>query len=71
MCVMVLLELSCNSPVLLGPGIVVHGSVCGIVGEAFKEPMGEFPFFVDGDALRGKEFMSIDGLIDTSSAQTV
>ena len=54
MCVMVLLELSCDSPVFLGSGIVVHGSVHGIVGEAFKEPMGKLPFFVDGDVLRGE-----------------
>ena len=69
--VMVLLELSCDSPVFLGPGVVVHGSVCGVIGEAFEEPMGELPFFIDGDALRGKELMLVDGLVDTNSAQTV
>ena len=52
--VMVPLELSCDSPVLLGSGVVVHGGVHGVIGEAFKEPMGKLPFFVDGDALRGE-----------------
>ena len=69
--VMVPLELSCNSPVLLGPQIIVHGSVHGVVGEAFEEPMGEFPLFIDGDALRGEEFVSVDGLVDAKGAQTV
>ena len=52
--VMVLLELSCDPPVFLGPGIVVHGSVHGVVGKALKEPIGEFPLFIDGDVL-GRE----------------
>ena len=69
--VMVPLELSCNSPVFLGPGIIVHGHVCGVIGKAFKEPMGELPFFFDGNALRGEELMPIDGLVDANSAQTV
>ena len=69
--VMVLLELSCDSPVLLGSRVVVHGSVHGVVGEAFEEPMGKFPFFIDGDALRGEEFMPVDGLIDAGGAQAV
>ena len=71
MCVMVPLELSCNSPVLLGSGIVVHGCVHGVIGEVLEEPMGEFPFFFDGDALRGEEFMLVDGLINANGAQTV
>ena len=54
MCVMVLLELSCNSPVILGSGIIVHGGVCGVIGEAFEEPVGKLPFFIDGDVLRGE-----------------
>ena len=69
--VMVLLELSCNSPVLLGSGIVVHGCVCGVVGEALEEPVGEFPLFFNGDALRGEEFMPVDGLVNADSAQAV
>ena len=69
--VMVSLELSCNSPVFLGPGVVVHGSVHRVVGQAFEEPVGKLPFFIDGDALRGKELMSIDGLINANSAQAV
>ena len=69
--VMILLELSCNSSVLLGPRVVVHGSVHRVVGKAFEEPMGEFPLFIDGDVLRGEEFVSIDGLINTNGAQTV
>ena len=69
--VMVPLELSCNSPVFLGPGEIVHGHVHGVVGEAFKEPVGKLPFFFDGNALRGKEFMSIDGLVNAGGAQTV
>ena len=71
MCVMVSLELSCNSPVLLGFRVVVHGSVYGVIGKGFKEPMGKFPFFVDSDALRWEQLMSIDGLVNTDGAQTV
>ena len=71
MCVMVLLKLSCDSPVLLGLGIVVHGSVCGVVDETFKEPMGKLPFFVDGDVSRGEQLMSIDGFINADGTQTV
>ena len=70
-CVMVPLELSCNSPVFLSSGVVVHCCVCGVVGKAFKEPIGEFPFFVDGDALRGEQLMLVDGLVDADSAQAV
>ena len=33
--------------------------------------MGELPLFIDGDALWGKEFMPIDGLIDANGAQAV
>ena len=69
--VMVPLELSCNYPVFLGSGMIVHGHVCGVVGEAFEEPMGELPLFFNGDALRGEELMPIDGLVDANSAQTV
>ena len=69
--VMVPLELSCDSPVFLGSGVVVHGGVHGVVGEAFEEPVGELPFFIDGDALGGKELMSVDRLIDANGAQTV
>ena len=69
--VMIALELSCNSPVFLGPGIVVHCSVHGVVGEALKEPVREFSLFIDSDALWGEEFMSVDGLVDASGAQAV
>ena len=69
--VMVLLELSCDSPVFLGSGIIVHGSVHGVLGEGVEEPVGEFPFFVDGDVLWGKEFVPVDRLTDAGSAQAV
>ena len=68
---MVPLELSCNSPVLLGPGIIAHGSVHGVIGEALKEPVGKLPFFIDGDVLRGEQLMLVDGFINTDSAQAV
>ena len=69
--VMVPLELSCDSPVFLGPRIVVHGRVCGVIGEAFEEPVGEFPFFINSNVLRGEELVPIDGLVDANGAQTV
>ena len=65
------LELSCDSPVLLGPRVIVHGHVHGVIGKAFEEPMREFSLFLDGDALWGEEFMLIDGLVNTDSAQAV
>ena len=71
MCVMIALELSCNSPVFLGSGIVVHCCVHGVIGEASKEPVGELPFFLDGDALWWEEFMLIDGLINADGTQAV
>ena len=70
-CVMIALELSCDSPVFLGPGIVVHCSVCGVVDEALKEPVREFSLFIDSDVLQGKEFVLVDGLINAGSAQAV
>ena len=69
--VMVPLELSCNSPVLLGSGVIVHGSAHGVIGESFKEPVGKFPFFIDGDALRGEQLIPVDGFINANSAQAV
>ena len=33
--------------------------------------MGELPFFIDHDALWGKELVPIDGLTDAGSAQAV
>ena len=69
--VMVVLELSCDSPIFLGSGIVVHGGVHGVIGEASEEPVGEFPFFFDGDALWGKQLVTVNGLIDADGAQTV
>ena len=69
--VMVPLELSCNSPVLLGPQVVVHGHVCGVVGKGVKEPVGKFPIFINGDVLRWEQLMPVDGLTDTSSAKAV
>ena len=53
-CVMVPLKLSCDSPVLLGSGVVVHGCVHRVISEPFEEPMGEFPLFLDGDVLWGE-----------------
>ena len=50
-CLVISLELSCDSPVFLSPGVVVHGSVYGVAGEGFKEPMREFPLLIDGDVL--------------------
>ena len=70
-CVMIPLELSCDPPVFLGSGIIVHGSVCGVIGQAFKEPVGKLPFFIDGDALGREELMPIDGLVDANGAQAV
>ena len=65
------LELSCNSPILLGPWIVVHGSIGGILGEQVEEPVRELPFFIDGDVLRSKQLLAADWLTDTGSAQAV
>ena len=69
--VMVLLELSCDSPVFLGSGIVVHGSVCGVIGETFEEPMRELPLFLDGDRLWGEKLMPVDGFIDANGTQAI
>ena len=68
---MVPLELSCDSPVLLGSGIVVYGTVHGVIGKGFKEPVGKFPLFIDGDMLGWEQLMSVDGLIDAGGAQAV
>ena len=54
MCVMVWLELSCNSPVLLGLQVVGHGCVSGVAAEQLKEPVRELPLFINSDALRGE-----------------
>ena len=70
-CVVILLELSCDSPILLGSGVVIYGHVHGVICKPFKEPMREFSLFIDGDVLQGKEFMPVDGLIDSDSAQAV
>ena len=70
-CVVISLELSCDSPVFLGPGVVVHCSVHGFVGEALEEPVRELPLFFNGDALRGEELMLVDGFIDADGAQAV
>ena len=69
--VMIALELSCDSPVFLGPGVVVHGGVCRIVGEAFEEPVGELPFFVESDMLWGEELMPVDGFVNADGTQAV
>ena len=69
--VMISLELSCDSPILLSLGVVVHGCVCGVVCEPFEEPMREFSLLIDGDMLLGKEFVPIDGLVDADGAQAV
>ena len=69
--VMVPLELSCDPPIFLSSGIIVHCSVHGVIGQAFKEPVGKLPFFVNGDVLGREELMPIDGLVDPGSAQTV
>ena len=71
MCVMIVLELSCNSPVFLSSGVVVHHHVHGVIGEAGKEPVMELPLFFDGDVLWWEEFVPIDGLVDTDSTQAV
>ena len=69
--VMVALKLSCNSLVFLGPGIIVHGGVRGVVGETFEKPVGEFPFFLDGDVLQGEKLVPVDGFIDADGTQAV
>ena len=69
--VIIPLELSCDSPVLLGSGIIVHGNVCGVIGEGFEEPVGKFPFFVDGNALRWEQLVLVDGFVDANGAQAV
>ena len=69
--VMVLLELSCDPPIFLSLGVVVHGRVHGVICKPFKEPMREFPLLIDGDMLWGKEFVPVDGLVDADSAQAV
>ena len=69
--VMVLLKLSCNSPVLLSLQVVDHHSVDGIIAEGVKEPMGKLPFFINGDTLGSKQLLSVDWLANTGSAQTV
>ena len=52
--VMVPLELSCNSPVLLGLQVVGHGCVGGVTAKQLTEPAGELPLFIDSDALGGR-----------------
>ena len=69
--VMVALELSCDSPVFLGPGVVVHCSVHGVICEAFEEPIREFSLFFNGDALWWEELMLVDGFVDANGTQTV
>ena len=69
--VMIPLELSCNSPVFLGLQAVDHHSVGGVTAEQVKEPMGEFPLFVNGDAFGSKQLLSVDQLTDAGGAQAV
>ena len=69
--VMVALELSCDSPVFLGPGVIVHGCVHRVIGKAFEKPVGEFPFFFNSDALWGEELMLVDGFVDANGTQAV
>ena len=69
--VMVALELSCDSPVFLGPGVVVHRDVHRVVGKAFEEPVGELPLFFDGDALWWEKLVLIDGFINANGTQAV
>ena len=69
--VMVLLELSCNSPVFLGPRVVGHGSVGGVIAEQLEEPVGKFPLFVYGDALGHEQLLPLDWLTNPSGAQAV
>ena len=68
---MVVLELNCDSPVFLGLRVVVHCSVCGVICEAFKEPIRELSLFFDGDALWWEELMLVDGFINANGTQTV
>ena len=70
-CVMVALELSCNSPVFLGLGVVVHCNVHRVVGETFEEPMRELSLFFNGDVLQWEELVLVDGFIDTDGTQAV
>src|SRR5580692_2474777 len=64
-------ELSGDSPVphVEGPGD--DGVVARQVGDGIEKPLGVLPVFVDGKALRGKEFLAIDGLVLTVRAQAV
>ena len=68
---MITLQLSCDPPVLLGAGVVVHGSVHGVIGEGVKEPMREFSLLIDSDALWWEEFVPVDRLTDAGGAQAV
>ena len=70
-CVMVPLELSCNSPVLLSLQVVGHCSVSGVIAEGVEEPVGKLPFFIDGDTLGSEQLLPVDWFADASSAQTV
>ena len=70
-CVMVPLELSCDPPIFLSSGIIVHCHVHRVIGQAFEEPVGKLPFFVDGNVLGREELMPVDRLVNPSCAQTV
>src|SRR5580692_4110255 len=70
-CVKIASELSGGSPVphLEGPGddcVVARG-----IGDGVEEPLGVVPVFVDGEALRGEEFLTVDGLVLAIRAQAV
>ena len=69
--VMVVLELSCDSPVFLGLGVVVHCGVHRVVGKTFKEPVRELSLFFDGDALWWEELVPVDGFVDADGTQAV
>ena len=46
-------------------------SVSGVATEQLKEPVGELPLFIDGDALRGEQLLSVDWFTNPSGAKTV
>ena len=39
--------------------------------ESWVSELGKLPFFIDGDALRGKQLLAVDWLTNASGAQAV
>src|SRR5580692_2949944 len=67
----IMAELSSDS---LVPHVEGPGDDCvmaGWVSNGIEEPLGILPIFVNGEALRGKELLAVDGLIHAICAQAV